>query len=287
MREEKSIIGETHGEYTVLAEAERDRHGRRMFLCRCSCGVEKVVLKQSLLSGNTKSCGHLSREKTADRSRKHGLCESYPRTMKSVRQHFKFIREGYSGYARWELDKRYSDDAEGSAQFVQDLVALYPEECKAYEENKTLVMDKDNSEDAVYRPEIIRFVTNVENLDNRVDTRRLKDETPFVLFCRLVGVPTVGEKSKPTLIYCKYLKYFIRHNGEGHPELIKKATDYIKLLRELKAKLEWLAAIREFKETWKDLLMNLSQKTLHGFTKKQGTLPVRLSSKSELKSSLF
>lgn len=33
--------------------------GRRKWLCRCDCGTEKVILQQSLLTGNTKSCGCL------------------------------------------------------------------------------------------------------------------------------------------------------------------------------------------------------------------------------------
>lgn len=42
------------------------------FRCRCECGAEVSVLGRSLRSGNTKSCGCLSREVAAKREFKHG-----------------------------------------------------------------------------------------------------------------------------------------------------------------------------------------------------------------------
>lgn len=40
--------------------------------CKCDCGTEKVVLIYNLKNGNTTSCGCLSREKTAERSKHLG-----------------------------------------------------------------------------------------------------------------------------------------------------------------------------------------------------------------------
>lgn len=53
--------GDRYGRLTLLSSfVERSR---RYWLCRCDCGNEKVILQQSLPSGNTKSCGCLSVEK--------------------------------------------------------------------------------------------------------------------------------------------------------------------------------------------------------------------------------
>lgn len=41
------------------------------WLCRCSCGVEKVVMGAALRGGTTSSCGCLQRETTSKRFRKH------------------------------------------------------------------------------------------------------------------------------------------------------------------------------------------------------------------------
>ena len=47
--------------------------GGTRWRCRCSCGTEKVVLRQALVEGRQKSCGCLRREKTIERSTTHGM----------------------------------------------------------------------------------------------------------------------------------------------------------------------------------------------------------------------
>lgn len=48
------LTGQTFGEWTVIAH-----HGSgSLWLCRCSCGKEKLIAASHLLSGITKSCGH-------------------------------------------------------------------------------------------------------------------------------------------------------------------------------------------------------------------------------------
>ena len=60
--EQSVFVGETYGQLTVLAEApgvpgERGAIARRRsFLCRCSCGREKVVRASNLARGNSRSC---------------------------------------------------------------------------------------------------------------------------------------------------------------------------------------------------------------------------------------
>lgn len=56
------------GRYAVLKESGRNRFGDSLWLCRCSCGAEKIVSRGQLVSGGTKSCGGLKR----DRSRRWG-----------------------------------------------------------------------------------------------------------------------------------------------------------------------------------------------------------------------
>lgn len=45
--------GDTFGEWTVI-----EKHLHKKILCRCSCGVEKEVLRNNLLNGSQTSCGH-------------------------------------------------------------------------------------------------------------------------------------------------------------------------------------------------------------------------------------
>ncbi len=47
--------GSIFGKWTVLGQNPHTRHG--LVLCRCICGVEKMVFVNNLLTGLSKSCG--------------------------------------------------------------------------------------------------------------------------------------------------------------------------------------------------------------------------------------
>lgn len=52
--------GDRYGRLTVVREVLGVRH--REMVCRCDCGVEKVIALRALRDGSTKSCGCLRRE---------------------------------------------------------------------------------------------------------------------------------------------------------------------------------------------------------------------------------
>lgn len=55
------LTGQRFGMLVAIAFADkRDSHGRRLWLCLCSCGKEKLVAVADLTSGNSKSCGCLN-----------------------------------------------------------------------------------------------------------------------------------------------------------------------------------------------------------------------------------
>ena len=56
------ITGHKYGRLTVFERAGSDRRHRSTWLCRCDCGNEIVVKSNALRTGNTKSCGCLTRE---------------------------------------------------------------------------------------------------------------------------------------------------------------------------------------------------------------------------------
>ena len=59
---EKIEIGNVYGQLTVLNFDSKDVRYRKKYLCQCKCGNTKVILGAALVSGNTKSCGCLSKE---------------------------------------------------------------------------------------------------------------------------------------------------------------------------------------------------------------------------------
>lgn len=60
------MIGQTFGRLTVLKEVQ-PRKSHRRWLCRCTCGTEKIIEESHLKSGHTKSCGCYRREKPGER----------------------------------------------------------------------------------------------------------------------------------------------------------------------------------------------------------------------------
>ncbi len=57
------LVGTQFERMTVIERAHNSKRGQAMWRCRCVCGVERIVCGGDLRSGNTKSCGCLSREK--------------------------------------------------------------------------------------------------------------------------------------------------------------------------------------------------------------------------------
>ena len=66
----KIEINERFGQLVVLSEVPRDQRpypNGRYYLCQCDCGNTKIIYGHNLKTGNTKSCGWLSR-KTASQN---------------------------------------------------------------------------------------------------------------------------------------------------------------------------------------------------------------------------
>lgn len=65
-------LGAKVGRWTVLRRVESNRHGQAMFLCRCECGIEKIVAEFALRRGASLSCGCLRIERIKQANTTHG-----------------------------------------------------------------------------------------------------------------------------------------------------------------------------------------------------------------------
>lgn len=65
----RNIAGQKFGRLTCIKVVGADKRKRALWLCQCSCGMEKIVLGNSLVTGVTKSCGCLQKEKAAETGR--------------------------------------------------------------------------------------------------------------------------------------------------------------------------------------------------------------------------
>ena len=66
------LSGKRFDRWTVLQESGRNKYGHLLWLCRCDCGKEVLVLGDSLRRGKSKSCGCLTVEQTVKRNYRHG-----------------------------------------------------------------------------------------------------------------------------------------------------------------------------------------------------------------------
>lgn len=76
MGKKLDLTGQKFGKLLVIREAGRSKTNRIMWLCRCECGVEKVVGRNELRSGDTLSCGCHKAKCLHDLRAKHMLTGS-------------------------------------------------------------------------------------------------------------------------------------------------------------------------------------------------------------------
>lgn len=72
----KDITGLTFNRWTVVRRADNNSRGQARWVCRCSCGTERICSGNSITRGTSKSCGCLNSEVSSARAtrdnRKHG-----------------------------------------------------------------------------------------------------------------------------------------------------------------------------------------------------------------------
>lgn len=256
MPKKLELAGQQVGRLVVIREYGRDKHGNVLWLCRClgktgdDCGNEVIVRGSSLRNGHTTSCGCLSRDRARECKTIHGLTTKHKRLYYSILNHFKFISDGHT-YQGWTIDPRYPNNAQGVANFCLDLIELQPNMSELYESDRSLDVDKDNG-GRVFCPECIVFRKATENRSKHHNNYKLLDGTPLVEFCRKLGYKTC-ENGIPTKTYSKFKNYFTRHNGAGHPELLKKANELVALYSKCLKLLKLRDEVRQFAEQVKAL----------------------------------
>lgn len=72
------ITGVKFGRLTVLRKSDMSSSNGVMWICKCECGVEKIIRGKHLRYGKINSCGCLERELLSSRSKTHGMSKSRP-----------------------------------------------------------------------------------------------------------------------------------------------------------------------------------------------------------------
>ena len=69
----EDMTGKIYGDLTVIKFSHYDKKRNSYWLCKCSCGKEKIVRRSHLISGGVSSCGCQKPIKCGNASRKHGV----------------------------------------------------------------------------------------------------------------------------------------------------------------------------------------------------------------------
>lgn len=68
-----NLLDKRFGKLLVISESGRDRWGQVLWLCKCDCGIEKIVTGGNLRNrGDKQSCGCMKAERIRQDSTTHG-----------------------------------------------------------------------------------------------------------------------------------------------------------------------------------------------------------------------
>ena len=80
MAKKIEMVGKRFGRWTVLAEADKNKSGHYMWLCRCDCGTETAVNGSNLRRGLSSNCGckriEIATKLLTERNRTHGMTKT-------------------------------------------------------------------------------------------------------------------------------------------------------------------------------------------------------------------
>ena len=210
----QDLTGLPFGYYTAIRQDGCNSQGAPYWLCRCRCGNEKRVLVYSLLSGNTKSCGCLQRERLRERHTTHDCAyEPWFPTYAAMMQRCGHWECGDEHHLR-----NYRDRGITVCEEWRNSPRAFGDWLLAHGWRKGLEIDRIDN-DQGYSPENCRVVTRRENCNNRRNTLRLNDGTPLAMFCSDIGIKTL-EGGSLTKKYNR-IKMMWTTKHKPHPDLMQ------------------------------------------------------------------
>lgn len=145
-------IGTKFGEWEILQRADKKR---RAYLCRCSCGKEKIVDYQQLRRGESTKCRSCSisiiRKKHGDYQKRlyYIWCTLKQRYKREAYKNISLCDEwrSYINFREWSLQNGYTDDL--TIDRIDGTKGYYPENCrwvsKQVQAENTKLLSKHNT----------------------------------------------------------------------------------------------------------------------------------------------
>ena len=158
------LTSKKFGRLKVIKYYGSNKNGRALWLCKCSCGNERVVLGNSLLNKSTFSCGCYNKEHSKNIHTKHSL--SYTKLykvwqgMKTRCYNPNFMYYCNYGGREIAICKEWKDNF---SKFYKWAIE------NGYREGLTI--DRINN-DGNYEPSNCRWITRAEQNRNQRKTRK-------------------------------------------------------------------------------------------------------------------
>jgi hypothetical protein len=151
----KNRVGERYGRLLVTSHAGKDARNKHLWLCKCDCGNEKVVVSGNLSSGKSKSCGCLLSEFLKRKGNQYGLYEN--------REHA-ILKVQYSHL------KRRNNKIDSNAKCItfEKFYTLSKSKCHycGLEHSKTLLDRTNETKGAKPLSDTIVCVNGIDRVDN-------------------------------------------------------------------------------------------------------------------------
>jgi hypothetical protein len=165
---ESEILGAKYGQLTVIEFAGIHGEGtkaKRVYKCKCECGIEVNVWLMSLRNGGTKSCGCYNKPYKSLAVKKYGIYHNHLRHVYTgmISRCYNENNIGYHNYGKRSIFV--------CEEWRNDWFVFY---CWAIDNGwrKGLQIDrKDNN--GIYSPENCRIVTVAVNSRNKRDNRNI------------------------------------------------------------------------------------------------------------------
>lgn len=183
------LTGQKFGLLTALYQNGKSKSGHYLWHCQCECGNECDVPTSSLRSGNTRSCGCLQPKKAREAHLKHG---DSPFGQKATKLYFVWggmkNRCTYKGHVEF---KNYGQRGISVCKEWASDYATFRDWALANGYKEGLQLDRIDN-DKGYSPENCRFVTRLENAQNRGDTIRVMfkgEKRTITEIAKMTGLP--------------------------------------------------------------------------------------------------